>query len=576
MLKFLPLLAIGFILTFTTYVAEVTAASLLVSPSTGVYPTGSTFSARVVVNTSGSSINAAEGTLKFNPQELAVVAIDRQSSIFNLWVTEPEFSNSAGTVTFSGGLPSGYTGSAGTVFTVTFRVIASGTVRLSYLDGVVLANDGKGTNILSGMSGGTYTIEAPSSSPAPEIIEYVAPANTPGAPVVRSSTHEDPLAWYNKNEAVLSWEVPNGVTAIRTLVDRRSSSVPTKLYETPISTITISDLSEGENYFHIQFKNAEGWGRVAHYRLAVDTEDPFDFSITAATSSNQASAKQILVLNSQDATSEVKRFIIRINNNEPYEYVSDEKETVELPILSPGYHTVLIEAFDEAGNSTMASYSFTIEAFEAPYFTEYPESLTVDVIPVLRGQTKPSALVQISVEKIGAEPIMYEVLADDIGVFTFIPEGKFQEGVYELSAIATDAEGAVSLQSQKIRIAVQPPGYIQIGERLISILSIVVTVAALLVSLVLLVWLLVVYSRKFKRLVFKESKEALEVVQREFSILIQKMEEGKELIREDNKTKKLSKIETEAFANFETALTLSKNKIMKEIEDVEELAEKKG
>ena len=92
--------------------AEVTlAATLSVSPGTGVYQSGTTFTAKVVVNTQGDPINAADGSLKFNPQELSVVSVNRSSSIFNLWVTEPAFSNSAGTISFSGGLPSGYTGS---------------------------------------------------------------------------------------------------------------------------------------------------------------------------------------------------------------------------------------------------------------------------------------------------------------------------------------------------------------------------------------------------------------------------------------------------------------------------------
>ena len=39
------------------------AASLRVSPETGVYTVGGVFSARVVVNTDGKPINASEGTI---------------------------------------------------------------------------------------------------------------------------------------------------------------------------------------------------------------------------------------------------------------------------------------------------------------------------------------------------------------------------------------------------------------------------------------------------------------------------------------------------------------------------------
>ena len=146
------------------------AASLQVSPATGVYQVGSTFTVQVRVQTNGESINASEGTLKFNPNELSVVSVSRTSSIFNLWVAEPTFSNTAGTVTFSGGVPTGYTGAVGNVLSVTFRVKNAGSPRVSFTDGSVLANDGRGTNVLTAMNGGSYTAQATGAAPEPERI----------------------------------------------------------------------------------------------------------------------------------------------------------------------------------------------------------------------------------------------------------------------------------------------------------------------------------------------------------------------------------------------------------------------
>jgi len=111
------------------------ASTLTLSPTTGVYTTGSTFTVRVVVNTNNASVNAADATLSFNPKELQVVSVSRASSIFSLWTTEPTFSNSAGTISFSGGSPSGYTGSAGTVMSVTFRTLGAGSPRVNITSG---------------------------------------------------------------------------------------------------------------------------------------------------------------------------------------------------------------------------------------------------------------------------------------------------------------------------------------------------------------------------------------------------------------------------------------------------------
>ena len=265
---------------FFLSVSWVQAASLTLTPGTGVHQANTTFNVRVELNTQGQSVNAADGTISFNPRELSVVSVNRASSIFNLWVAEPSFSNSEGTISFSGGSPAGYTGSRGNIMNITFRALGSGSARVNFTTGSVLANDGRGSNILTSMNGGSYTIQSAVSAPEPEVIEYIAPANTPSAPVITSSTHSDVDGWYNETEAELSWTLPADVTQVRTLLNDNPTSVPTRVYETPISEITIPDLDEGVSYFHLQFRNSEGWGRVTHYRLGVDTTAPSDIDIS--------------------------------------------------------------------------------------------------------------------------------------------------------------------------------------------------------------------------------------------------------------------------------------------------------
>jgi len=550
------------------------AANLSVSPATGVYSAGTSFTAKVIVNTQGKPINAAEGTLKFNPNEMSVVSVNRSASIFNLWVTEPTFSNSAGTISFSGGMPSGYTGGSGTIFTVTFRTTNAGTARLSLTGGSVLANDGMGTNVLSGMSGGTFTINAPFTSPVPEVVEYVAPANTPGTPKISSGTHQDSSVWYQTRKAVLSWDLPAGITEVRTLLDKSANSIPTKVYSDPIRTITIDDLDEGVSFFHLQFKNNDGWGRVAHYRLAVDTEKPSEFTISSA-SEDVSNPNQILRFEAKDATSDINRYKIKINNDEPYEYIDKENtKLVTLPTLSPGYYALIVEAFDEAGNSIISSHSFTIESFAKPVFTDYPSEINEEVIPVIKGQTKPNAEVTISLNKIGSDAVDYLVQANDSGIFIFIPEGTFSTGVYELQAKAKDSFGAESEPSEKIRIAVQTPGYMQIGSFIINILSVVIPLMALVFLLVFASLFMVTYLRRFRKKVSIESAEVAQVLVNEFSSLQNIVTEKQSEITGSRKSKKLTKLEEDLFTSLHESLENSKNKIKKEVSDVEGLVKK--
>ncbi len=549
------------------------AATLSVSPGTGVYTAGQTFTARVVVNTSGANINAAEGTLSFKPGELSVVSVTK-GSIFNLWTAEPSFSNTAGTINFSGGTPTGYTGTNGTVLSITFRTKGAGSPRVNFSNGSVLAADGRGTNVLTGMNGGTFTVTAETTSPVAEtVIEYVPPANTPGAPSVSSATHPDQALWYKEKNARLSWSIPSGVTAVRTLLDDRASSVPTKVYDSPIDSIDLA-LEEGVQYFHVQFKNADGWGKVTHYRLAVDTVPPSQFTLALPADADLSNPVQTLVASATDATSKVLKFKVQIDGAEPIEIVDTEaKGTITLPQLAPGYHTVVVEGFDEAGNSSIASLSFTILAFDKPVFTEVPSVISAGVIPVFKGATRPNAEVIVTFAKVGANPVDTSVRSDANGAFTFIPDSALQEGVYDITARAVDQYGAQSEMSDAVRVAVQAPGYLRVGSFLVSVLSVIVPLIALGGLLIITLIYTVRRTRRMRRGVAREAHEVVTVLDREFATLMNLLESEAAVMSSSRKTAKLTKAEDELFMNLTKALTEAKRTIVKEVADVEDIVD---
>jgi len=145
-------------------------AGLSISPPSGTYTVGESFSILVNVNSDGHDINAASGQLKFDSLRLEVVGIGTTRSIFTIWTEEPKFSNSVGTIQFSGGLPSpGFNGSNGTILRITFKALEEGKASISFTNGSLLANDGQGTNILETFSGASYTI-TDSLMPAQKII----------------------------------------------------------------------------------------------------------------------------------------------------------------------------------------------------------------------------------------------------------------------------------------------------------------------------------------------------------------------------------------------------------------------
>src|SRR3989344_8753653 len=92
-----PILLLGVIFMFSNY-TNALAGSLYFSPSSGSVIAGQNFSLAVRVNTSGTSINAGEGSIVFDSAKLQVASISKTSPIFTLWATEPSFSNADGTI----------------------------------------------------------------------------------------------------------------------------------------------------------------------------------------------------------------------------------------------------------------------------------------------------------------------------------------------------------------------------------------------------------------------------------------------------------------------------------------------
>jgi len=168
-------------------------ATLFVSPDNGTYSIGDLFSVLVNVNTGGQPINAVSGQINFDNSRLQISSLGFAKSILTIWTEEPSFSNEGGVVRFSGGVPNpGYTGASGSILRITFQPKAKGQASVIFISGSVLANDGKGTNILDNLKGGIYSVVAVAEKPiktetiptAPLIETKISKITTP--PVITS------------------------------------------------------------------------------------------------------------------------------------------------------------------------------------------------------------------------------------------------------------------------------------------------------------------------------------------------------------------------------------------------------
>jgi Cohesin domain len=382
-MKFLAVFALCILLSVASRVAF--AAEVVVSPSTGTYTKGQSFTTTIQVNPQGKTVNAVEAKLTFDNTKFAVVSVSKTGSVFSLWTTEPTFSNTAGTIDFGGGSPTPFSARSNLV-SVTFRTLAEGSGTVGVSTASVLAADGLGTNVYTGAVKGTFTISAattPTPTPPPEE-EEVTPTpppeeeedgnaaitfgDPPRAPEAGSTTFLDPDTWYATKNGLFTWETPFDVDELALDISTSSDFNPVTKFDPPIDEFALNDtlLIDGIQYLTIQYKNQVGWGAILHRKLMIDTVPPEKFAINVR-AGNSATAFPLLTFEAKDAISGIKGYEMVIADGEPIEVTPDEaKLGYLLTNLEDGTYTIRVTAIDLAGNKTESSVPVLITAGWTP------------------------------------------------------------------------------------------------------------------------------------------------------------------------------------------------------------------
>jgi hypothetical protein len=358
-LMLLLVLNFSFLFAKKSFAAD---ASLYFSPSSGSYKVGQSFNVGVYVSSPGQAANAMSGNIAFDQGVLSISSISKSGSIMSLWSREPSFSNSSGSASFEGiVLNPGYQGSSGKIITISFKVKASGPASVRFASGSVLANDGLGTNIISGLGSANFnTNSIPTETPA----DQTPPAETsatglPGLPKVSSDTHPDSEKWYADPNPTFKWALPSGVTAVNIFGDQIATTDPGTTSDGLKSAYVYKNVADGVWYFHLKFKNAKGWGPTAHFKFQVDTSKPESLDAKVDTSDPN---KSVLKIQSTDKVSGTDHYSIRIDDKESMDWKDDGTGAYALSGLDVGSHKAVVIAFDKAGNSIEKMVEFELNA----------------------------------------------------------------------------------------------------------------------------------------------------------------------------------------------------------------------
>ena len=430
------------------------AASLFLAPSSGNYSLDSGFSVVVKVNSGSTSVNAAEGVLVFDPNKLLVSSLSKNGSIFNLWVQEPEFSNSLGTINFGGiVLNPGFTGSSGNLLTINFRTKNSGNASVDFSSSSVLANDGLGTNVLIGSQGAAYSIGVGAAPPAQAAPRVIPPTiSTIASPEIISASHPDLDKWYSNSNPVFKWDVPSEVKEVILVLSRRSKSTPFVKYSPPIEEKTLEDLEDGTWYLHARFRTSDGLGPISTFKLNIDTERPADFSVTRVDTDDPTNPKPEFIFKTSDEVSGIDRYELKIGDEDWFKISPEQAEIYELPLQVPGERIVLIRAYDRADNFSEVEYSLEVESIKPPIIEYAPKVIRNGQTIVISGQAQPFQKVIVYIT---SDIIKLETFADASGKWSLEYNKLLEEGKSKISAYAIDERGAISVVSNIMLLEVK-------------------------------------------------------------------------------------------------------------------------
>lgn len=370
---------------FSASIASAQSATLSLSPASGSYASGKTFTVQVMAD-SAQPYNSGGGVIAFDKDLLSVTSVAKTSSAFSLWAVEPAFDNAAGKVSFEGGNASPVSGKKNLI-SITFKALKTGSAKVSFASGSVLAADGKGTDIAGEKQDATYEITAQEAPPPPPPPVAASGGQddadggglVPETPEISSSSHSEENKWYNSVKANFNWELPDDVTAARLTLDVKPDTIPTTNYDPAISEKEFGDLTEGVMYFHLRYKNDAGWGPSAHRMIRIDKTPPEKFALEAVP--DPAKEGEILLkFMATDTLSGMERYALLIDGaSESKIGLAEVKEEGYVASgIIPGEHAFLVKAFDKAGNSSESEVKATIPGTPPKPAAEEPEEKPTD------------------------------------------------------------------------------------------------------------------------------------------------------------------------------------------------------
>ena len=572
-------------------IANAAGANLSVSPSTGSFSAGATITADVMLDSGGGvGVNAADGNITFDPTLLSVQSVSKGDSVFNLWVADPTFSNTDGSINFSGGSNNAYTGNSGNIITITFKALKAGSASLQFASATALAADGQGTNILNSATGATFTLggsssKSTNSSPAAASSNSgsSAAASSGGGSSsgggggtsfivtipITSPTHPNPTQWYNNADPQFTWQLTPDVAGVSTAFDQKTTTIPKRTTEGLISSKQYSNIGEGAWYFHVRFEDALGdWSDPVNYQVNIDLSPPLPFTVVAAPGAG-VDGRTELMFNASDTVSGIDHYVLGFDTAASTTIALTDVQNgvfTAQPLL-PGKHLAYVFAVDKAGNTTEADTSFVLQGVAMPEVTNFPATVIERSPIVLEGTADNGANVTLDVTDPSGKLVSEgKMVSDETGHWLDAVEGGLPTGKYTITVTMVTTQGAIASSSPALPMSViSAPFLDRFGWALIVLL---IAIIAGLIGFGF-------YKKKLIEiqlgLAKRENSEARERTKAVFEALREEMDEQVSHMEGGAaQAQGEEKLEPErVLDSMRNALAVSESTVQKEIDDVD-------
>ncbi|MEK7622057.1 MAG: cohesin domain-containing protein [Patescibacteria group bacterium] len=571
--KILP--ALIFLLTSFVFVPAASAATLYLSPPSGEYRVGQSFTLSVNVSSPNQAVNAADGRVSFPKDYLEILNLSKSGSILSYWISEPVFSNLDGSIKFEGVIPNpGFTGAAGRLLAATFRVKRAGTAALNFVSGSVLANDGQGTNVLDNLTGANFVLTTgitlpPIITPPPTPPRPPAALALPAAPAVTSETHSDPEKWYQDNNPKFAWPFPAGITGVNFVADHDPDTNPGTRSDGLMKSYQYKNVADGRWYFHLRLQNAGGWGGTTHFGFNIDTTPPTDLQIIPVEREAETVPQVAFTITAADSGSGIDYYEISVDNASSSVWRDSGDHQFVAPRLESGGHTLSVKVYDQAGNVSAGQANFSIAELPSPRITDYPREIESGELITIRGEAAAGSLIILRLTRPDGSDKLVETRADEQGRFVILIDEKLPAEVYTATAVARSDDGAESAPSESISFSVFLSAFWQWGNELLRWLSLIVPILALLLILILLILSSYYRIRHLKQTVRRESREAAEALHKAFDFLRQKSCDQLALLEAAKAKRVLTKEEASLVESLKQNLNDVEAFVRKEIGDIE-------